>query len=175
MSYPVPTPESDSYGTVEGVAAYVGVYTDDGEFNVTTTPTNSRVTIWIDQVSDMFNIALATAGFATPITQVDARSAIAGMVEQLVSDLAHMANSKGRFFSSKFQSSGASPQGQIWKEITEWVSLHAVGFVNLGVPRVTGTIGSIGSKGYTPAGQSITPIFQRDAFGNKFIDWTGGE
>lgn len=172
MSYPIPTPESDSYGTVAGVEAYVGVYTDDGVFNISTVPTNVTVVHWIDQVSDMFNVALATAGFATPITQVDAAAAIAMAVEQLVADLAHYANSKGRFLSKGFQEKGGSVMGQVWKEIEDWVSAHAIGFTNLGVPRVTGTLGEIGSKSMDASGEELAPIFQRKAFGNKFTDWT---
>jgi|WetSurMetagenome_2_1015567.scaffolds.fasta_scaffold945928_1 hypothetical protein len=172
MSYPIPTPETDSYGTVAGVEAYVGVYTDDGFFNMTTVPTNLTVIHWIDQVSDMFNVALATAGFQTPITQVDAAAAIGMAVEQLVADLAHFANSKGRFLSKGFQEKGGSVMGQVWKEIEDWVSSHSIGFINLGVPRVTGTLGIIGSKGIDAAGETITPIFQRKGFGNKFTDWT---
>jgi hypothetical protein len=175
MSYPIPSPEPDSYGTLAGVAAYVGVYSDDGEYNATTNPTNDRIVIWIDQVSDMFNVALATAGFKTPITQVDAHKAISGMVEQLVSDLVHAANSKGRFFSSKFQEQGKSMMHQIWEDIGDWITINAVGFTNLGVPRITGTIGKIGSKGTDSSGEDIVPIFQRKGFGNTFLDWTGPE
>lgn len=173
MSYPVPAPEADSYGNVPGVAAYVGIYTDDGEFTALTTPTYARVVMWIDQVSDMFNVALASAGFSTPITQVDAAAAISAFVEQLVSDLAHAANAKGRFFTDAFQSSGGSVMGKIWDEIYDWVLAHSVGFINLGIPRVTGTIGRIGYKSVDAGGDPIYPMTQRKGFGNEFRDWTG--
>jgi hypothetical protein len=172
MSYPLLAPEEDSYGTVEGVAAYVGVYTDDGQFNSTTTPTHERVVIWIDQVSDMFNTALSSAGFRTPIEHTDARSAIAATVEQIVSDLVHASNSKGRFFSSGFQDRGVSILSEVWKEIEGWVSSHAVGFTNWQVGRVSGTLGKIGSKGFDESGEEMYPIFQRKGFGNFFRDWT---
>jgi hypothetical protein len=172
MSYPIPVTEQDSYGTVSGVAAYTGVYTDDGVYNVLTNPTYERVVLWIDQVSDMFNVALASAGFQTPIVQVDAKLAISAVVEQVVSDLAHAANSKGRFFTSKFQGSATSIMSQVMKDIQDWVDMNAVGLTNLGIPRVTGTIGNIGYKSHDAEGESVTPIFQRKAFGNNFTDWT---
>ena len=172
MSYPLIAPQPDSYGTVAGVAAYVGVYTDQGEFNATTVPAYDRVVVWIDQVSDMFNIALSSSGFETPITQVDAVEAIGAMVEQLVSDLAHAANSKGRFFSQKFQLSGKSMMGQVLSEVDDWVQAHAVGFTNLGIPRVTSTLGDIGSKGMDKTGEELPPLTQRKGFGNVFRDWT---
>lgn len=172
MSYPVISPEPDSYGTVEGVAAYVGVYTDNGVFNSTTNPTYERIVVWIDQVSDMLNVSLSSAGFKTPINQVDAVSALAGLVEQIVSDLSHAANSKGRFFGTRFQEKGGNIMLTILKEINEWVEANSVGFTNLGVPRATGTIGKIGSKDVDASGDNMPPIFQRKAFGNEFKDWT---
>lgn len=174
MSYPyLPVPELDSYGDIDGVAAYVGVYTDDGDFTDDTTPSYQRVVKWIDQVSDMFNVALADAGFRTPVEQVDARAAIASMVEQLVSDLCHAANTKGRFFTKAAQDRGTNVLGTIWGEIVGWVSDHAIGFTNLGVPRVTGTLGKIGSKGMDASGEKLVPMFQRKEFGNIVKDWTG--
>lgn len=169
------TPEADSYGTLEGVTSYVKVYTIAGVFSASTNPTDARVILWIDQVSDMFNVALSDAGFTPPVSQVDAVKAIGMMVEQLVSDLCHMANSKGRFFSKSVTESGKSALTIMWEEIHQWVSSNTEGLSNLGVPRTKSTIGAIGSKGFDEEGEELAPIFQRKGFGNTFTDWTGGK
>lgn len=160
--------EADSYGTPEGVAAYVGIYTIAGSFTTATTPTLATVTRWIDQVSDVVNVALATSGFRTPITQADAKAALDMFVEQLVADLAHAANSKGRLLNQN----GTTNYQQIGEDVLDWVSARAIGFINLGIDRATGTLGSIGSKGWDDAGEEVTYIFQRKGFGNTFDEWT---
>lgn len=166
--YATPTTESDSYGTIPGVESHVRIFTDDGVFTSDTNPTDQTVAFWIDQVSDLFNVALAGAGFQTPIHQVDAKAALAYQVEMLVAELCNLANNTGRFFSARAQEMGISPMDIIEKQILAWVTAHATGFVNLGVPRVMSTVGPIGSRGYTKSGEKINPIFQRDAFGNTF-------
>lgn len=169
--YPPPALEADSYGTIAGVEGLVKIFTDDGVFTSDTNPSDTTVALWIDQISDSFNVALATAGFQTPIQQTDARSAIAHKVEMIVADLCNLANNTGRFFTARAREIGLSVDSAIEQEIAAWIRNNAVGFINLGVARVSSTLGEIGSKGYDKNGQRIVPIFQRDAFGNTFQDW----
>lgn len=167
----LPSIEQDSYGSVEGVAAYARVYTHNGQFDVTTNPTHLTVINWLNQVSDLFNIALADAGFEVPVVQVDAVSSITMMVEQLVADIAAAVNSSGRFFSERAIQTGTSIMGTIRREISDWVKVNASGLELLGVPRVHSAIGKIGFKATDGKGNEIHPIFQRNAFGNRFQDW----
>lgn len=156
--------EADSYGTPEGVAAYVGVYTTGGSFTTTTQPTLGTVIRWIDQVSDALNIALASEGFETPIVQADAKAALTMEVEQLVADLVHAANSKGRLVLKK----GGIDWGQVQEDIMTWAHTRAIGFVNLGIQRSKGTLGVIGTRSTDAAGQEVGFIFSRSSYGNRF-------
>lgn len=156
--------EPDSYGTPEGVAAYVGVYTLNGAFTTDTQPTLATVVRWIDQVSDVVNVALSDAGFTPPIANAVAFAAISMWVEQLVADLVHAANSKGRLITK----SGSINYSQIDEDILAWVRLRAIGFVNLGVPRTQGTIGVIATRDVDATGEPAEFIFSRSDFGNSF-------
>jgi hypothetical protein len=167
----MPSQEADSYGTVQGVAAYVRVYTEDGVFSTNTNPTANTVARWIDQVSDIMNLCLADKGFSTPIVQVDAVSSISMVVEQLVSDLVAAANSNGRFFSTRFTDSGLSITSMMRKDVCDWVEANANGLESSGVPRTAGTLGHIGTRGVDNAGDEIFPIFQRKQHGNRFQNW----
>ena len=165
-------PETDSYGSVQGVVALVGVFTENGDFGPFTNPTKDTVIEWLDQVSDVFNVALANAGFTVPVDQSDAFNAISLKVNAIVADLCNLANNTGRFFTERAREFGVNPNKIIQSEINNWVSENAVGLTNMGVPRVKSTLGAIGSRGCNSKGDRIAPIFQRDGFGNRFENWS---
>ena len=126
---------ANSYGSVTDVAALCRVYTNAGAFDTTTVPTLANVESFIDQISAIVNTALAAQGFTTPITQADAKRACDSTVNQIASDLAHAANSAGRFFSERALTGGLSVMATIRKDIADWVADSATGFTELGVAR----------------------------------------
>jgi len=71
------TLRSDSYGSVDGVAAYCRHATDNGAFTGVTTPTLAQVEAWIDARSAVLNGWLATAGYTVPVTASAAVIALA--------------------------------------------------------------------------------------------------
>lgn len=160
-----------SYGSAAGVASYVGVYTSAGSFSTATNPTLAHVESWIDQVSALLNTALAARGFTVPLTQPDVVLAAKSLVEQLVSDLAHAANSSGRFFSERFLERGVSHWYVIRQDISNWVEEYASGIEELGASRGAPTATEIGFRGTDNAGEATNPIFQRKGFGNRFENW----
>lgn len=163
-----------SYGTAAGVASYVGVYTSSGSFSTSTLPTLANVESWIDQVSALLNTALAARGFTVPLTQADAVLAAKSLVEQLVSDLAHAANSSGRFFSERFLERGVSHWAVIRTDISNWVQEYASGLEELGEDRGAPASTDIGFRSSDQGGDATSPIFQRKGFGNSFQDWDNG-
>lgn len=162
-----------SYGSASGVAGYVGVYTASGSFSTATLPTLANVESWIDQVSALLNTALAARGFSVPLTQADAVLSAKSLVEQLVSDLAHAANSSGRFFSERFLERGVSHWYAIRSDINSWVEQYASGLEELGEARGAPTATEIGFRSTDNSGERTDPIFQRKGFGNRFDNWDG--
>jgi len=137
-----------AYGSVGGVAGLARMWTDNGSFvdidvygEGGTNPTLATVTGWLDEVSGIMDVALANQGFATPITNVTALKAIAMLVNALVADLVNAANSSGRFFTERAVETGVSPLATIQRDVNAWVSDRTTALVNLGVPRLTDTLG----------------------------------
>lgn len=163
---------TNSYGTASDVAAFVELYTTSGSFTTSTIPTLAQVESWIDQISALVNAALAGAGFVIPVTQSDAKLAIKSYVVQAASDLAHAANSAGRYFTDTALQRGVSPMAAIRKEILDWVETFSDGLDALGASRSSTTgAGEISFRDTDEGGDEIHPIFQRDAFGNEFENW----
>jgi len=136
------------YGTVTNVAVLASVWTKNGQFTnadaytVATTPSLTQVEAWLEQMSQTMDFAISSEGFATPITHPTAVGAIAGVVEGVVADLCHAAHKSGRFYTKKALESGSSPLLTIRKELTDWVTAHAVSFQALGIPTVTNAVGN---------------------------------
>jgi len=177
MTYPAPEPAADSYGTAEGVAALASTWTrdrewfdDDPPYVEATNPSLTTVVRWIDQASSMLNIALENNGFTVPLQQARSIEAAAMLIEEIVSDRARFVNNKGRFFSDDAQHSKVSMLEAIAAEIDAWVLMYAPGLEANGEQR-SGLSIKFGVRTHNDKGEATFPIFQRDAFGNKFIDW----
>lgn len=169
---------TSNYGSASGVAALAGVWTRSSEFvdpvaynydydiaaDAGTTPTLAQVETWLVQLSAMMDIALKDAGFITPITATEPKAAIDLIVETLVADLVAYRNQSGRFYSDKAIESGYNPMKIIQNDIVDWVTTNAGGIDS---PRVEVPGNKIVFKRSNNA-----PIFQREAFGNVFEDWS---
>ena len=157
---------ANSYGSVSGVAAFCTVYTASGSFTTATIPTLANVESMIDQTSALLNTSLAAQGFSVPIAQADAKLACDSIVNQLVSDLAHAANSAGRFFSERSLTGGLSIWAQVRKEIDEWVSMSTTGLSALGASRRVSSALSVGYRATDDNGNTVSPLFDRDQYGS---------
>jgi hypothetical protein len=158
-----------SYGSAEGVASLCRRYTNAGAFDITTNPSLSAVTGWLAQVSSMLNVALATAGFVTPITDADVTPALDGVVNSLVADLASTANSAGRFYSDRALENGVSPIKAINADVRAWVDANAAGLVAMGANRTTSDAGQIAYRETDETGETPDHLFTRDNFGTWSI------
>jgi len=159
------------YGTSAGVASRARRYTINGEWTNETNPSATAVVSYLDQVSGMFNTALAAKGFTTPITDADALKAITMVVELLVSDMCKADNGTGRFYSEKAIKNGMSQWRMITNDIESWVDQYASGLEAQGAGRGESNEFEIGYRSTDERGNNTFPIFQRNAFGNDFTDW----
>ena len=151
----------NSYGALLDVEALCRVYTDDGRFTLSTIPTRTQTESMIDQVSALVNISLSAQGFTVPVSQADAKRGIDSIVNQLVSDLAHAANSSGRFFTERALTGGLSIWAQVRKEIDEWVGMSATGLAALGADRATESQMTVSFRD-----EGATNLFVRDQYGS---------
>jgi hypothetical protein len=166
------TTGANSYGSAADVAALTSLYTINGSYTTATIPTLANVEGWIDQVSATMNSALAAQGFVVPVTQADAVLAIKSFVVEAVTDLAHAANSAGRYYTDAALQRGDSPMAGVRRGIMAWVEMFAAGLGELGAARTGDTsMGDIGFRDTDNSGNATAPIFQRSAFGNTFEDW----
>jgi hypothetical protein len=136
-----------SYGTPEAVAALAQTWTTNGDWIDSvpahdavpevqgTNPSLTQVEKWLDEVSALMNLALQSHGFDTPVTQMDAIAAIDMVVESIVADLCHAANSSGRFYTEHVLEHSISPMTIINRQISSWVEEFATGFEKLLVVR----------------------------------------
>jgi len=163
---------ANSYGTAAGVASYVPRYANgSATFDGTTRPKLTQIESFIDQISSLVNAILASNGFHTPITQADVKLAITIFVEQEVAAIAEGINGSGRFGPTT-KTPNKSRFQIIMEDISAFILEHADGFENLGAERDQPTGMEILTRGVDAAGKESFPIFQREAFGNVFENWT---
>jgi hypothetical protein len=164
---------ANSYGTAAQVAALTPRYTKAGEFKAdgTTNPTLATVEGWIDSASATINVCLAAAGFSIPVTQADAKAAVAQVVVEAVADLCHYANSSGRFYTERALERGVAPMKVLRQEMADWVEAQADGLELLGAARTRASTAGILFRDSDQRGNPTAPIFQRDGFANRFEDW----
>ncbi len=165
-----------SYGSIEEVAALVPRYTNtDGNWiakaeSGATRPTLEDVERYVDRVSGLINTYLAQEGFNVPVSEPIAKAALDDLAITFSVELCHVSNSAGRFFTDR-QLRKFSPLQVIRDEIAMWITSHAAGLENLGAARGTSLAEQIAFRDLDNSGDEIFPIFQREAFGNKFQDW----
>lgn len=166
------TVAANSYGSAAGVASYVPRYANgSATFDTATRPKLDQVESLINQISSLVNAILASNGFGIPITQADVVLAITIFIEQEVAAIAEGINGSGRFGPTT-KTPGKSRFQIIMEDIAAFVLEHADGFENLGAARDQSTGMEILTRGVDAAGKESFPIFQREAFGNVFENWT---
>jgi hypothetical protein len=127
-----------SYGSEADVAALAANWTIGGVFTTATNPKLTQVTLWLADVSDLMDLALAQHRFTIPINPSlpnydKITNILSNVVVPLTADLCHAANSSGRFFTQKALEWGLSPMKVIAKDLNAWVEANADGLVALGL------------------------------------------
>jgi len=124
-----------SYGSAAGVGELSALYSDNGSFTVSTTPTLTTVNTWLAQVSALVDTALADEGFTVPIVVAGIVQELDLLVNGIVKDLVDWSHGAGRFFTEHALEAGLSPFMTIDKEVHAWVQRKSVGLENQGVPK----------------------------------------
>ena len=166
--------EDWTYGTVAKVAALTKRYTNAGDFDVTTTPTEAQVEKFLDRVSAVVNTHLARLGFEVPISESDAEQAFQAVEEQVlygVTELVSVANSAGRYFTDQALRGRTSPNVVLGKEMKIWCDDMADGLEALGATRTTSGLENIAYRDGDEGGDAVVPLFERKAYGDTRAEW----
>ena len=162
-----------TYGSADGVALYCQQWTNaGGKFDDTTLPTIDMVTQMLADVSSIMATALAKNGFTAQINDTNAFPAISAMVNLQVAELVRKSKSAARF--SQY-GKGVNTLDAIRTGIASWIEDQAAGFELLGATRQVSNMGQIAFRGQDRRGNDIHPIFERDAFNNKFREYDDPE
>jgi len=162
---------ANSYGTVAEVAALTPGYTESGDYDTTTRPTEAQVERFIDRISAVLNVILAGLGFSIPISQEDAAMMLAEFVTDHAAYLCHGVNRAGPYAPGSEQLRGRSPFEIIRKEAEAFLENHAAGIEALGATRSSHMSDGLACRTETDSGTTLEPPFQRLMMGGAITDW----
>jgi len=162
---------ASSYGSVAEVAALCTMYTSSGTFSASTRPTLTQVETFVDRVSGILNVILAREGFATPVSQADAKLAMDDFAVEHAAYLCHAANRAGPYVPGNEQLRGRTAFEVIRQAAADFIEEMAAGLEALGATRTrVGTYG-LGCRTEAEGGDELTPFFQGEMGGNEVVDW----
>lgn len=121
------------YGTVEEVAAFTRhVFSGQPGFSDETKPTITEVQKFLARACGVLNLALAGAGFTTPVTQATAKLALDDWVVARVAEYVEI-TLRGAGYNEQ-----DGNRGSMFRNLAgaakKFVDENALGFKNLGVP-----------------------------------------
>lgn len=161
---------ADSYSSTSEVKAFTR-HLLDGQtgFNSTTRPTATELERFIDRASGVLNLALAGAGFATPVTNSTAKLALADWVTERAAEHVELTQ-RGVGFSD--QEGSRTWFRNLHKSAADLISANRIGFVRLGVTVSHGLAEGVQFTGQTvredradPDDTSLEqPLFRRRQF-----------
>jgi hypothetical protein len=163
---------ANSYGATAEIGALIPRYANEiATFDAQTTPTLTRLEAIIDQISGLVNGILTQYGFDIPIIQADAKLSLDLFVNEQAAVMVEAINVRGRFGPTSDQPFGDVNLKTILEDAQVFIAANALGFERLGAVRSSDPIAGISYRDTDEGGDDTAPIFQRDAFGNRFKDW----
>lgn len=172
----------NSYGAIEEIAGLVPKWASaQGTFTVTTRPTLAMVEMSINQISALLNAMLAEAGFAIPVEQADAKTALDFFVDQEVAAIAEGINGSGRFGPTNKSATAKGRFALLVADAQEFIKSNMAGFERLGATRNYSATAGLAFRDADNQGNDAHPLFSREQFthqggmgggpSNDFIDW----
>lgn len=164
---------ANSYSTLVKVGALVPKWAGATiNFAATTRPSATQVEVWIDEVSAMLNIVLAAEGFTTPVVQADVVLMLDNFVAQEVAAFCEGANGYGKFGPSnnKYANQG-NRYSVLNDDVVAFVEAFARGMSEMGAARTNTLVDSSYFRTTDESGDTVHPIFQREAFGDAYKNW----
>ncbi len=127
---------SDSYASVAEVTAFTRhLLHGQSAFNSTTRPTATELETFIDRASGVLNVAMASQGLTTPVTNTTAKLLCADWVTAQASMYTEMTQ-RGVGFNSGEGSRTSYFKG-LHERANEFARENVLGFVRLGVTQAT--------------------------------------
>lgn len=162
---------TNTYGSVDEVAALTVMYTDDGVYDLETRPTLGQVETFLDRVSAILNMVLAREGFSVPVTQADAALALDDFAVEHAAYLCHSVNRAGPYVPGNEQLRGRTAFEVIREAAASFIQEWAGGLEALGATRTRAGTYGLGCRTQDADGDELTPFFQRKMMGNEVVDW----
>lgn len=163
---------TNSYGDTSEVAALVPRHASTaGIFDTETRPTINQVESLCDQVSALINSLLAQNGFDIPVTDADAVLMLDYFVNEEVASIVEGINGSGRFGPTAKRGGSRGRFALVMEDVENFIEGNAVGLERLGATRSNDPIAGISYRSTDEGGDDVSPIFQRDAFGNRVKEW----
>lgn len=159
---------SDSYGSVDGVQAYVGYMT----FDAPNYPTTAQVEAWIEAQSARLNAWMARNGYSIPVTAPRAVTILAMFANQGAAGLAEL-SMRSAGYSEDDEDRRENRLLAAFAEAETFIASGALGALGVGSVRTQAPFYGLSSGGRTATGQPLQPIFTRTSFGNRPTRETG--
>jgi hypothetical protein len=175
---------ANSYGSTADVAALVPKWANKAtppDFDTTTRPTLAQVENQVNQLSALVNALLAEAGFAIPVTQADAKLALAYFVEEEAAAIVDGINGSGRFGPSSKAMGAKGRFALLVADVQAFIEMNKAGFERLGAVRAFAATAGLAFRATDNQGNDVHPMVSREQFthqggvggrpSNEFIDW----
>lgn len=161
--------DSNSYGSVAGVAAYVHHMTNSGgTFDVTTEPSLAEVEAFLDQASDILNGYLARNRYVIPVTQADAVKVLARYANLGAAGLCELSQ-RSAGYNAEDENARENKFLKMFEAAEAYIASGALAALGATVQRdgVPPPLAGLRFGGATLGGQALRPIFSRTMFGNN--------
>jgi hypothetical protein len=161
---------ANSYGTLAEVLAFTKHLLDGSTaFSAFTRPTNTEVKSFIDRLSGVLNLALATAGFTIPVSQATAKLACDDWV---ITKAAAYVELTARSGGDDQENSRWGAFLRLQDAANKFVNENRMGFINLGVGVTRAMSAGIQFTGLTKQSDRVDrtdtsieqPLFERHAW-----------
>jgi hypothetical protein len=168
--------DTNTYGTVAGVAAYVRrLANSSAMFDATTRPTLTEVEAFLDQCSDVLNGWLVRSGYVIPVTQPDAVRVLARYANLGAAGHVELSQRAGGY-DAEDENRRENKFLDMFAQAEAYIESGAL--AALGADVVAGSLPSPVSGlrvgGGTRSGQAMRPIFRRTSFGNDPVAESSG-
>jgi len=163
------TLDTNSYGSVAGVAAYTRrLANSSATFDTTTRPTLVEIEAFIDQCSDMLNGWCAAAGYVIPVTQADAARVLARYANIGGAGHAELAQRAGGY-NADDENLRENKFLDMFMQAEAYINSGALGALGAETlaDSLPGALSGLRVGGTTASGQRLRPIFKRTSFGNN--------
>ena len=154
-----------SYTTSANVGSIVPRYaTSSGDFDSTSTPTDTVVDRLITEVSAVVDMVLSQNGFAVPVTDTDALNMLQMFVTDEVAAIVEGINGSGRFGPTTKQPHRQGRFRKVLSDVQDFVDQNSIGLERVIGSRSQPEMFGIYARTTNLDGDEATPLFTRGEF-----------